>query len=219
MLKLYEELFLISINDATGQVAGVAASYLPYGLAGALLVELALLGKVQADGKRLAVLDPTPTGDELLDEALATVAASAKPRKLAHWINALGSGKLHKRVARGLAARNVLRIEEKRVLWVIPYEAYPQQDASAKYWVKARLRGMVLGGEPPEPRAVALLSLLRGCRLLGLVFTKDERKAARQKIETLAGADLFGQAVAETLDEVDGALTATMVAVNAAAYS
>lgn len=33
MLRLYEELFLLSINDARGQVAGAAAARLPYSLA------------------------------------------------------------------------------------------------------------------------------------------------------------------------------------------
>ena len=42
--------------------------------------------------KRLAVLDASPTGDELLDGALAVIAASAKPRKLTHWINTIVSG-------------------------------------------------------------------------------------------------------------------------------
>jgi hypothetical protein len=190
-----------------------------YGLAAAILAELALLGKVQADRKRLAVADAAPTGDELLDEALATIAASPKPRKLSHWIGALASGKPQKRVVQGLVTKNVLRIEEKRFLWVIPYEAYPQQDASAKYWVKARLRGAVMGGVQSEPRTVALLSLLKACRLLDLVFTKDERKAAGQTIDALVGGDLFGDALAETLAEVDGAAVAAMTAVNVAACS
>ena len=102
---------------------------------------------------------------------------------------------------------------------MIPYEAYPEQDASAKYWVKARLRGVVLGGEKPESHTVALLSLLRACRLLDLVFTRDERKAAGQKIDALISVDLFGEAVAETVAAVDGAAVATMAAVNAAAYA
>jgi len=219
MLKLYEDLFLLSINDATGELIGATQSYLPYGLAGAILAELALQRKVQVADKRLTVTDASPTGDGLLDDALAAIAQSTKPRKLTHWINAISGNKLQKRVAQRLADQHALRIEKKRFLWVIPYEVYPEHNASAKYWVKARLRGAVLGGEKPEPHTVALLSLLRACRLLALVFTKDEGKAAGQKIDALVGGDLLGEAVAETLAEVDGATVATMVAVNAVAYS
>jgi hypothetical protein len=216
MLKLYEELFLLSINDAKGELVGASSSYLPYGLAGAILAELALQGKVQLADNRLAVLDAHPTGDELLDDALAAIAASDKPRKLTHWINVASGNKLQKRVVQRLVAQNAIRVEKKRFLWVIPYEAYPEQDASAKYWVKQALRGVVLGGEKPEPHTIALLSLLRACRLLNLIFTKDERKAAGQKIDALASADLFGEAVAETVAAVDNAAAATMMAMNAA---
>ena len=111
MLTLYEELFLLSINDATGELVGAAASYLPYGLAGAMLAELALQRKVNVADKRLAVLDAIPTGDELLDGALATVAASDKPRKLTHWINVVSGNKLQKRVAQRLVAQNAIRVE------------------------------------------------------------------------------------------------------------
>lgn len=215
MLKLYEEMFLLSINDAKGELVGAAASYMNYGLAAAILAELALLGKVQADRKRLTAIDTTPTGDELLDEALATIAASPKPRKPARWIGALASGKLQQRVVQGLVASNVLQIEAKRFLWVIPYKVYPQQNASAKYWIKARLRGAALGGEKSEPRTVALLSLLKACRLLDLVFTRDERKAAGQTIDALVGGDLLGDALAETLAAVDGAAVAVMAAATA----
>ena len=74
----------------------------------------------------------------------------------------------------------------------------------------------MLGGDKPEPHTIALLSLLRACQLLDLVFTKDERKAAGQKIDALASVDLFGEAVAETVAAVDNAAAATMMAMNAA---
>jgi golgi phosphoprotein 3 len=216
MLTLYDELFLLSISDAKGEVVGSVASYLPYGLAGAVLAELALLGKVQAERRRLSVVDSTPAGDELLDESLALIALSDRPRTLTHWISALGARKMQKRIAKGLVTKNVLRVERKRILWVIPYDAHPQQDASAKYWIKGKLRTVVLAGGEADPHTVALLSLLRACHLLDLVFTKDERKAAADKINELVNGELLGEAVAQTLAELDGAAVAVMAAVNAA---
>lgn len=181
-LTLFEELFLVCINDATSELAGSAVSYLPYGLAGAILAEIAL---------------------------------SARPRKLTHWIVAIGARPNRKRIAQRLEAKHVLRVEKKHFLFVIPYDAYPERDASAKFWVKQALRGAVLGGEKPEPRTVALLGVLRACRLLDLVFTKDERKAAARRIDTLAGTDLFGEAVAATLSAVDDAAVMAMAAADA----
>jgi hypothetical protein len=85
------------------------------------------------------------------------------------------------------------------------------QDASAKYWVKQHLREITLGGVAPESRELALLSLIDACRLLNLVFTKDERKAASRKVEELVKGEPFGEAVAKTLEEIEMAATVAIM--------
>jgi len=211
MLSLYEEFFLISIDDDKGTVSLSASTVIAYGLAGAILAELALKGKLCLEDERLKVLDGTPTGDEIMDEVLSSISQSDKPHKPIRWIRMMSGNKLPKRVANGLAAKNIIHIEQKRYLWVIPYLAYPMQDASAKYWVKQHMREMVLGGVAPESREVALLSLIDACRLLNLVFTKDERKAASKKVEDLIKNEPFGDAVAKTLEEIEMAATITIM--------
>jgi golgi phosphoprotein 3 len=74
---------------------------------------------------------------------------------------------------------------------VIPYSVYPQQNASAKYWIKHQLRAVVMANEKAETRTLILLSLLKACRLLNLVFTKDERKAAANQIDELVKGEVL----------------------------
>ena len=150
MLSLYEEFFLISIDDDKGTVALCASTVISYGLVGAILAELTLQGKLCLEDERLIVLDGTPTGEEIMDDILATIAESDKPHKPIRWIRLMSGKKLSKRVADKLAAKHIIQIEEKRYLWVIPYFAYPMQDASAKYWVKQHLREITLGGVAPR---------------------------------------------------------------------
>jgi hypothetical protein len=216
LLNLAEELFLLAINDDKGTLVGSASITLPYGLAGAILAELVLLGKLAINEKRrLVILDPTPTGVELLDEALAKMEAS-KPRKADAWIGALSAKRYQKHIVAGLVEKGVLTQEEKRFFWVIPYAVYPQQDASAKYWVKQHLRGVVLAADKPEPRVVFLLSLLKACNLLNLVFTKDERKASRRTIDQLVKSDQLGeaisQAIVETIQAIESSISVAVIA-------
>jgi hypothetical protein len=190
---------------------------LPYGLAGAMLAELVLRGKLTlGEKRRLVITDPTPSGIEVLDEALAKVAEATKPRPADVWINTLSHKKYEKRIVASLIEKGVLTQEEKRLFWVIPYAVYPQQDASAKFWVKQRLRGTALAAEKPEPRTVILLNLLKACRMLVFVFTKDERKAASRTIDQLLQSDelgqVLGQAIIETIDAIDASVAAVMLA-------
>lgn len=214
MLNLAEELFLLALNDDKGTVQNSASWVLPYGLAGAMLADLALHGKVAAAGqKRVAILDPAPTDDAVLDAALSEIAGAKRPRKAHSWIEELSRKRSWRRVPESLMAKGVLQEEEKRWLWVVPYAAYPQQDASAKYWIKQDLRAIVLAGREPDPRRLALLSLVYACRMLPLLLTKDERQPAGQRVAELVANDAIGQLVAQVIAEVEGSQDASMAAV------
>ena len=219
MLDLAEELFLISINDEKGVVHSTAVPNLRYGLAGAVLADLTLLGKLGLeDTRHVIVLDPSLTGDEILDEALVRIVNNDRPRRVSFWVSELSQHvkQFQSRLASGLVTMGILRKEGLRFMWIIPYNVYPQQDASAKYWIKHRLRETVLANVKPDPRTIALLSLLSACKMLDLVFTKDERKAARQKIEQYGRDEVFGQAVTETLDAIEAASVAAILAASSA---
>ena len=163
-MQLYEELFLLALNDQKGEVSSAVVTILGFGLSGAILSELVLAGKIGLDDeKHMVVLNSELIGDELLDEAFTRIAEASRPRKTSYWINRLSESvkKLQRRVGMGLVEKGVLQLEEKRFLWVIPYEAFPQVDASAKYWVKQSPRQVVLAGEKAEARSIALLGLVR----------------------------------------------------------
>jgi len=214
-LTLCEELLLVTIDDVKGAITSSVLDVLPYGLAGAVLAELALHGKIQLDDRKLVIIDDSLLNQPLLDEIVLFLAQSKSPHKTAYWINKLAEWKLHKQALRSLVERGVLRQEEKRYLWVIPYDVYPQQDASAKYWLKTGLRAVVMAGEKAEPRTLILLSLLKACRMLNLVFTKDERKAAEFQIESLVKDEAFGEAVARTLDDIETAASYALLLMGA----
>jgi golgi phosphoprotein 3 len=214
-LTLCEELLLLTIDDHKGAISSSAQDALNYGLAGAILADLALHGKIQLDERRLVIIESAPTGQPMLDDALVLLAEAKHPRKAAHWIEKLSSMKLQKRVISLLLEKGVLCEQEKRYLWVIPYSVYPQQDASAKYWVKNQLRSVVMANEKAEGRVLILLSLLKACRLLNLVFTKDERKAAEKHIEALVKGEEFGEAVFATLESIEEAAVQALILMGA----
>ncbi len=210
-LNIPEKLFILSIDDERGEIKSSIKSTLQYGLAGGLLAELQLANKIQLQGGRLTLADSTPTGDAWLDEVLAEIAAAQKPRKLSRWIEILGRKQIIRQTASRLAERNVISIEKKRYLWIIPYDIYPQVDASAKYWVKQRLRGIALAGEKTHAQDLILLSLLKACGLLRLLFTRDERKYASKKVQELVKGETFGETVARLLEQAEVVMSVVMM--------
>lgn len=211
MLNLAEKLFLLAVDDVKG-TSTKSSSELSYGLAGALLAELTLNGSLGLQNGRLVPSEVAFSGDELLEATFAALAEAKKPRKPAYWVNALAGKKPYQQIAGRLVDRGFLHCEEKRYLWVFPYQEYIDQNASAKYTIKQQLRTIVLASQKAEAASVTLLNLLNACSLLKMVFTKDERKAAGRKVKELAAGEVFGPAVAEVLASIDSALIATIAA-------
>ena len=200
-LPIPERLFILAIDDADGAVSASEKTTLRHGLAGAFLAELSLAGRIQLDDSRSVHAGPTESGEPLFDDILVMITAEKKPRKLGHWVQAIGSKLTFKQVAARLVERKVIAIEKKRYSWVIPYQAFPQVEASAKFGVKQHLRGIVLAGEPADASDIALLSLLKASGLLRIVFTRDERKFANRKVEALVQGEVFGEVVAKLLTD------------------
>ncbi|HVM70828.1 MAG TPA: GPP34 family phosphoprotein [Anaerolineales bacterium] len=200
-LPIPEALFSLAIDDNDGIIAASLRNMLRYGLAAAFLAELGLANKIQMAEDRLTLAGTDPTGDALFDDILAMVAAEKKPRKLGRWIESIQSKLTLKQVALRLVERKGIVIEKKHYSWVIPFPAFPKVAASAKYSVKNHLRGIVLAGEPANPADIVLLSLLKACRMLRFVFTRDERKFADQKVAALVQNEVFGETVAKLLAE------------------
>jgi golgi phosphoprotein 3 len=214
-LTIAEQLFMLSICEEKGKVLASIQGHLGYGLTAAILGELALLGCICLEnGKnrdRIRIANKIFTENEVLDDALEKIAASAKPHKVRYWLHDLGADRkgLQDRLARSLKTKGILKIEKKRYLWVIPYTRFSHLDVSAKYWVKEHLRVVVLADVPANQQTILLLSLLKSCDLDSLVFTRDERYAAGSRIRKLVSGELFGETISLMIQEVE---TAAMLA-------
>ena len=215
MLNLMEELFLLSLREK-GEKGRVKFSNLDlrYGLAGAALAELSLKGMIEWDSQqRLRVIEKVPSHDKLLIECWTELEASKKPLPLAEWINRLGGKrKLRSRLIASLVAKGSLQEQAERYRWVIPTKVYPRVNASAKYQIKNRLRAMVLADEKHDEYAVALLSLTRACGLLEHVFTVDEIKSARKRVDTLVQDETIGATVTKVIESISVATAAALAA-------
>ena len=214
MLTLMEELLLLALNDEKGNLVS-SATALPYGLNGAILLELALAEKIDIDNKKLVVIAAPPTGNDLLDKALGILAGAPKNKPVKYWVVRLSSAMkgLKNELLEKLIEKEILVEQENKILWVIPVKRYPAKNAAPENAIRNRIRNIVLNGQTVDERSSLLISLIHACSLVNEIFEKDERRAAKKRIKEIGENEKVGKAITDTVNE------AVMVAVSAAAIA
>lgn len=208
MLGFVEETTLLLLDDASGEFVDMPVSGFGTVIAGAALMDLAMHDRVDTDLEKLTVVNKAPTGDSILDDALAQL--SQKPEdangmRILEAIDrvALKSQDYAAEALKRLTALGILREASGRFLWVFRTRRYPVIDNREEQEVKARLRQVLLTDEIPDPRDVVLICLVAACELMELVLTPEELAGAEARIAQLRKMDLIGQAVSKAVREIE----------------
>jgi hypothetical protein len=203
-LSMPEELLLLMLDDKTGRLMERAAPSGDYALAGALLAELALAGRIDSDTTKLWAADTAPTGDALADRVLAQIAAAPQPRDSRYWIETLGTeardflDALFDR----LVAKGVLNQVEGRFLWVFPERRYPAVSGKEEREVKARLLGVLFNDEIPEPRDSLLIGLCRAAGLFALILSGQELDRVQDRINQVADLEELNRSLSDAIQDI-----------------
>ncbi|MBP7867213.1 MAG: GPP34 family phosphoprotein [Acidobacteria bacterium] len=201
MLTFAEEILLLALDDTEGTLRELPVLSLENALGAAVLMELAFLGRIDNDQKVLRVVDPSPTGDAVLDTALGDLRALGEDTPITDGLDTLflRAGEIRTRILDRLVHKGVLRVVDRRILWVFAVRRYPKREGKETQEVRGRLRGLLLSDEIPDPRDAALVALVDACRLWDTVFSEAELDRAAERIRDVARMDLIGQATLQMI--------------------
>lgn len=216
MLSFAEELILIALDDEKGKTISMPTMSLEYGLAGALLMELALNNKIDTDLTHLMLIDSTPTGDVLLDKILGIIGKSDAQKDAKYWIKEIVANieNIKEILIEKLVEKRVLKIEEHKILWFFHTRRYPVINNKEEKEVKKRIREIILNDLIPDPKDVVIVCLIDACDLVGEVFSKEERGIALERINQISKMDLIGQAVSKAVNEFQRMITSAIASVS-----
>jgi hypothetical protein len=192
------------LDDEKGVVCNQPFMGLEFGLAGAVLMELALLKRIKADQHHLEIIDDSPTSNQIFDDALAMINQQSPQEDAKYWVWKLGIHiqEIKDYFIKHLIELGILEKKEKNILWVYRRKCYPLIDDEVEQEVKERIRETILEGKEPLPRDVVLISLMRSCNLTGQIFSRAEEQKAQKRIENIAQIDVIGQAVYKAIYEI-----------------
>ena len=220
-MLIAEDLLLLLTDDDTGKLVA-SGTMVDIALGGALLVELALLHRVEVeesgDGNRhgrLVVSDGSRIGDDVLDEALATVTRK-EGKKAQSVVTALTKGTRARLYGR-LVAAGVLRAENGRVLGIIPARRWPSQEVGHEAGVHAELVAALRRGTATDERTGALIALLSALRVVHTVVDPLEVGLSKRELRDCASRIAEGDWAAEAVRSAIDSLMAAIIAASASA--
>lgn len=178
METLGDDLVLLSIRS--DGVIGTAAK-LRFGLSGTELVRLAALRRVEIERGRIVILDETPTGDVLLDEALMSMTGGRRPPAAKAWV-AHRRGDLTRRYLERLASGGTIHAEHRRVLGFVPKTCWKILDAGRLAAARARLDAIAYGSDGVDVEQAALAGLASAISLPSLVYPGFAGRATRKRV-------------------------------------
>lgn len=207
-LTLADEIVVLMLDDRSGELREVFGGVTGVAIAGGLLMELALLGRIDTDLTSLFVVDTTPTGDDLLDATLREIAAEPGRHPTSWWVARLGARRdeLLSAVLSRLVERGILREEQRRFLWVFERRAYPQVSGREEREAKGRLMALLFSDAVPEPRDTLLLGLAEVTGVLDGMLSTEERRKVQDRIEDVVALEEIGRSVGRVAQELQAAL-------------
>ena len=209
-LKLSEKLFCLAVNPKNGGILLNASAALSMTLTGSVFVELMDKGLVSIDKGVVHLANPMVQNDEIQEFFLNRIKLREKDRKMRNWIsyfNARGR-KIRKLFIRSLVLKNVLRIEEKRFLF-IPYEKVYLMDRELVENIRIDVENASLGKGNSSNDFLILAVMAAKTNLLSRIFPdRARRKEAARYLKNLPETDI-SKAVQEAIQMMHAAVIAS----------
>ena len=221
MLTITEEILLLLHDERRADfLPGLKVRSLDVVLAGSVLADLAFAGRIDTDLESLSLVDPAPLGDELLDPALAEIAADAgsgkgkgaknRSRTVAWWIE--------KTTARGpetlraaLERLGELGIFESRsdeavhlTSGVSRSRRYAGSDGEIVEDVRLRVMRALFSDDVPDPRDAVIIALAEASGAFRGMLSELERHQVQERIDLFRQLDMIGRSVAAALETAAG---------------
>ncbi|NIV43243.1 MAG: phosphoprotein, partial [Candidatus Dadabacteria bacterium] len=187
MLTLAEDILLLLLDDESGELANIDLMTLNYAMAGAVLMDLGLRNRIDNDLEKLIVADSTPTGIAMLDKYLQKINSENNDNNTRYWLTELSNygEEIMDSAIEMLIDKKILKMEEKKFLWVIGTRVYPMIDDKEEKEVKKRIIDLLMSDDIPSPKDVVLVSLMDTCSLFTTILSEKEVERLSDRIELI----------------------------------
>lgn len=205
MFSLAEEIFLLALLEKKETLRIPSSLSLPFALAGAMIIELALAEAVKVEDGRLLLL---PEAEKIetgyLKRVIEKIQKVGKPKRVDYWVYQVGArgNRVTRLILFSLVERGVLQETEKNFRWEVGTNPKSQELTAAKYLLKRGMRDAIYCQSPIDEPTAALLGLMDSCAMLNHLFTEDEIISGRKRVKRLVKGEGISRPFADLLVQI-----------------
>jgi hypothetical protein len=210
-LPLPDELLLFGLDDAVGKPV-VPGTVLDLGLAGAVLVELALAERIAVQDGLVVVTGAGPMDDPIVEQALDRLRSSEQAHPPQHWVHTLAEG-LRDRILDRLVAGGIVERTQTRVLGLFGWVRYPLLNPAPETAAQFRLDDAVRRGLPPSQHTAALAALIHAVDLGPQLYPDLPAAQVNAALDQIAAGEWAGAGAKASTSAIQVAIGAAATAV------
>ncbi len=214
-LTLSEKYLLLCYHPEKGRLLHTA-NYYNYGLAGALMLELAERGICKIENNKLVLTDNKAIGDKALDLVIARIARADRPKKPSSWISTISQAvlgvKIKQAVRESLIQKRILSTREKTALLIFKYNRYPARNTRPRRQIIQDIQNLVIKRQIGNNETMLLIALLGATKMTKSFFLPEDRKVANKRINEITRNNAFAKVVDSTVTAVQAAVLGAIIA-------
>ncbi|MFX0083769.1 MAG: GPP34 family phosphoprotein [Candidatus Hodarchaeota archaeon] len=181
-----------------------------YGLAGSVLMDLTVLGKVEIVGNSINIIDTSPIEDNFLDGVLSYLSQLENNKKIKYYINSILKNGVYifQLFTDHLESLNYMKLSFniKRFLPTVTVD-FVNNDLREQ--VFNNIREILLENKPlPDKSSWYVLSLLRATSSYKNIFGKEHKKQVKNRMKELIGSEPIGKGVRRVIRDAESATPA-----------
>ncbi len=206
-MRLTEELILLMLDEQSGYLGMVPDWDFSCVMAGAVIADLTLENRIDADLNSLHLIDDTPTGDPMLDPTLEEISEEEDVFNTQYWIekNTPRSEDIVEMTLERLSEKGVLEFHSGG-FWSLSRsvergKTYPLADGTIQKEVRTRILSVIFEDDIPTPRDIILICLMHVCNGFKLLLSVEDYEENLGRIEMLASMDLVGQSISKAVKQ------------------
>jgi golgi phosphoprotein 3 len=196
--------------------------HLKYGIAGAMLLELALRKNIILNESKILVNPESKPGDKdypIFEEIVQTIELSRRLHKPKYWIQKYGrrSRKLKWEFLNGLEKKRLIRINELKFLF-IPYRRVYLIDKHARVMLITKLRDSLMYKRIKTEDDIAILGLVEACKMYRIIEPdRSKRRTIRKELKEVIKESPISEILASTIKQIQVAIAMAVAASSAGA--